>query len=243
MATLNNITNLTVRTYDEYLAKKLEATIMRDEDDKPLIDVIYAPFDLAFEYAMKRQQVENLNQIKFPMIICHRSAGFSISDMTHRVLSAKQPVYYIDYYTDADIPVKVSRYFQVVNVNIPYTIEILTKEETQAFELAQEIIFLLLREPFVDVPKYLSTSSVPTSEKTSFRFAMFMDNDIADNTALETESEAGKLYRLTISATISDAALSRDVRANMVETVKVDIIDGYPNSIPGDVFADEIIIE
>jgi len=251
----NNVTDITVRTYDEYLVKKIENAIITDVDGKPLIPVIYSPFDLAFEYAMKRQKTENKNQIKFPLIICHKSAGFSISDMTHRVLNTKIPVYYVDYTYDGtpaptpEVPtpepvtVRVSRYVQIINVDIPYNIEILTKDENQAFELAQEIIFLLIRDPFIEVPKFRDLATIPEVEKTNFIFSLMMDNEVADNTALETESEVGKLYRVTISVTVNDAALSRDVNARIADTIQINIEGKSPDLESETIFSETIDIQ
>lgn len=212
------VTDLTIRTYDEHLVKKLESAIMK-VDGKPVIDVIYSPYDLAFEYAMKRQQVVNKNQMKFPMIICHRSSGFEISDMTHRVSSLKQTIHYIKYENEAHE--KVTRSIQVIHVNIPYTIEIITKDETQAFELAQELIFLFLRDPSIEVPKFVELSDIPDIAKTNFIFTALLDNDIADNTDLEAESDIGKLYRLTLSVRVSDAALTRDITEHLIKVLDI----------------------
>lgn len=234
----NSVSNITVRTFDEYLVKKIESAIMKDQSNKPLLDVIYSPYDLAFEYAMKRQQVLDKNKIKFPLIICHKSSGFTVSDMTHRVLGTKIPIYSIDYkVTDPDTleETRVSRYLQVINVDIPYTIDILTKDENQAYELAQEVIFLLIRDPYVDVPMYRQSSSVPSEEKKMFRFALLMENEVSDNTALETESDAGKLYRVTISATVEDAALTRDITAYMADKINVKIEISVSASLPGSI--------
>lgn len=180
----------------------------------PSAFVIYSPFDVAYENAMKRQQVMDVNHIKFPLILCHRSSGFSISNMTHRVLGTKVPVYFVDYFDDNHL--RTSRYIQVINVDIPYSIEILTKDEDQAFAFAQELIFLLIREPFVEVPQYDALANVPVLNKTKFIFNIILDNEIADNTDLEAEAETGKLYRLTLSIVIQDAAITRDVEAHLV---------------------------
>lgn len=216
------ITDLTIRTYDEYLVKKIEQVIGKDKvTNKPFIDVIYSPYDLIFTEAVKRQQVGSSREIRFPLIACHRSTGFTISEITHRVSGPDKTPYYVAYVDENNQ--RITRKVQVINVDIPYSIEILTKDENQAFSLVQELLFLFLREPFVKVPKYSELSTIPAIEKTNFTFVLTMDNDIADNTDLEAESDIGKIYRLTLSLLINDAALTRDVTEYLVNTIDVNI--------------------
>lgn len=215
------ITNLTIRTYDKYLVKKIENVISKDKiTNNPFIDVIYSPYDLIFTEAVKRQQVGSNREIRFPLIACHRSTGFTLSEVTNRIAGPNHTPYYVVYENNSQI---ISRKVQVINVDIPYSIEILTKDEDQAFSLVQELLFLFLREPNVAVPKYAELATIPILEQTDFMFALSLDSEIADNTDLEAEPDLGKIYRLTLSIIINDAALTRDVTEYLVDTININI--------------------
>lgn len=221
--TRKNIFNLNVKSYDTYLGRKLEASVIKDKNGAPIIPVTFSPVELAFRYAMKRTNALG-NTMRLPMINYYRLNGFSLSDMNHRVLSTNKKSRYVSF-IDNDGK-EVMRDVQILTADLKYQIDVISDTEETAYQLMQELLFLFYKESYVILPQYKARDSELVDQ--DFRFDIVVDNQVEDNSSLESETDAGKLYRLTMTLTIDDAALVRDVPIYLIETVHVS--QGYLNS-------------
>lgn len=239
----NNITNVTLKTYDKALLKKFRDRIPVDRiTNKPVMNVVYAPVNLAFEYAMKRSQVDsskitedNLrvntnNQIVLPMISIYRNNGFKISNMTHEVIGVSKPIFYVLHRDAATGELKM-RNVQRIFVDIPYQLDIWTDTEEDAAEVVQSVMFLLKREQNLNVQQLIPNIILPSGEESdiSYLLKITLDNNVDDNSELESESDQGKLYRYTLTLMVEDAILVRDAKLPYITSAE--IITNYTNSV------------
>lgn len=220
----SNITNITLKTYDKIVVDKFASRVLTKEDGQKSMSVVYAPPELAFEYAMKRQVVDKTkstnNQIVLPMISIYRPSGFSLSDMTHQVLGHNRSSFYVKY-IDEDRNIAL-RNIQRLFVDIPYQLDIWTSDESVMAEVVQSVLFLLMREQYIDARQLIEGIELPdgTYGDVSYTFKLTLENSINDNTRLESESDNGKLYRYTLVFMIEDAILVRDTSAPYIKVLE-----------------------
>lgn len=237
----NHITDVTLKTYDKALISKLRERIPV-VNGVPVMQVVYAPTNLAFEYAMKRKQVDNTtgtnNQIVLPLLSLYRPSGFSLSDMTHEVLGHREPHFYVQYKnTKPDGSTEVlTRNIQRIFVDIPYQLDIWTDSESDMAEVVQSMLFLFKREQSVDVKQLINGIILPDGSDDNadinYIIKITLDNNVTDNTDLESESDNGKLYRYTLTFMLEDAILIRDTSLGHAKFISVDtMVEGKSGKV------------
>lgn len=189
--------------------------------DKALFQKIRCVYDEVIfgspDEAFKINASMHGGRVVMPFVSVWRLSNFDISRPTYNDPRVRDGAH-IRFGSGVEAPVRHAR---ALPVTLYYQIDVYSNKRTTCDGIAAELALFMMEYPWVDV----RTPVDGITKGLLQQHAVTLNDSISDNTSISDFEDTGRIYRLTLDATIPEALIYRIDRTNakLVEKVLVDI--------------------
>lgn len=189
--------------------------------DKAVYDLIHGLYDEVFngppDEIMSINAKKHNGKVVLPFIGVYRLPDFNINTDYYNDSRVRRGYHGKTTDSDIEFPNQMVAMYGL-DVTLQYQIDVYAHKRDVCDGLTAELMMFLKQNPYVNV-------QIMDMGEVVKEFNFDLDENVTDNTEIGDFSESGRLYRLTLNASITDALIYKIDRYNRVDKIYVNFHD------------------